>query len=475
MHASRRRFLQSIATLTAGGLIAGCQSDAESDEMKSPTQTTDGTATPTTTPDESAEQSTDPDALKRRAREFVQLLADGEFERAHGRLTDQAGSSVSVDDLQQAWEGNTGAKGGLEGIGSASYDGADAKGQEVVVVRVRFNEGRRRFVFGFTDEGVNTIRIRPSETAEWTPPSYVDQSAFTERELTLSAPGDCSLGATLTVPESGQTVPGVVLVHGNGAQDRDETIGPNKTFKDIAWGLASRGAAVLRYDKRTYACDVDRADATIDDIVTDDALTALDRLRSVEGVDSVFVAGHSFGGLLAPRIAKRDGNLAGVVMLAAGPARSMADAIVAQTEHLANVDGTVTDDEREQLERVKTVAEKIRTLDIDDDEVVNNYGGDEYYRTLQEYDHTATVQDLSIPRYVAQGGSDWQVTVADDLDNWQTALDGESTATIEVYPDLNHHFQESTGRETAREYQEPDSHVAERLVADIASFVTTHG
>lgn len=355
-----------------------------------------------------------------------------------------------------------------------SYDGTDANGQEVVVVRVRSAEGRRRFVFGFTDEGINTVLVRPSETATWTPPAYADQSAFTEQELTLAAPGECSLGATLTMPDGEGSVPGVVLVHGNGVQDRDQTIGPNKTFKDIAWGLASRGVAVLRYDKRTYACGVDLADVTVDDVVTEDALTALDRLRESPRVGSVFVAGHSFGGLFAPRIALRDGGLSGVVMLAPGPARPIADVIVAQTEHLVNLDETVTDAERQQLQQVRAVAEKIRTLDIDDGEVVNNLGGETYYRTLEEYDHAEAIQELSIPRYLAQGGRDWQVTVEADLELWRSALDGESAATIEVYPDLNHRFQKGTGKATAQEYQEPDGHVAKRLVADIASFVTTH-
>jgi hypothetical protein len=38
---------------------------------------------------------------------------------------------------------------------------------------------------------------------------------------------------------------------GSGPIDRDQTVGGNKPFKDLATGLASRGIAVLRYDKRT--------------------------------------------------------------------------------------------------------------------------------------------------------------------------------------------------------------------------------
>jgi dienelactone hydrolase len=209
--------------------------------------------------------------------------------------------------------------------------------------------------------------------------------------------------------------------------------------------------------------------------VTDDALTAIDRLRSVERVsdDDVFVAGHSFGGLLAPRIATRDRNLAGVVMLAPS-ARPIHEAIVDQTRHLANLDGTVTDAERQRIAQVEELAEKIRTLDIGDDEVINSFGGDEYYRTLQEYDHTATIQQLSIPRYIAQGGRDWQVTDEEDLPIWREALEDEESATIEVYPDLNHRFQVSTGKETAAEYRQPDSHVAKRLVEDVATFVKSN-
>lgn len=476
MAANRRRFLRTLGTATAGVLLAGCQSGSDGTATESPTDaTTDGPATPTATPDGS-EQSTDPDELQRRAREFVQSLADGEFEQAHGRLTDQAADAITVDGLRQAWRGNVGPKGALDGIVSASYEGTDSNDQDVVVVRARFADGRQRFAFGFTEGGINTFRILPAETAEWTPPAYADQSSFSERDLTLDAPGDCSLGATLTMPDGEGSVPGVVLVHGNGAQDRDQTVGPNKTFKDIAWGLASRGIAVLRYDKRTYTCDVDKADVTIDDVVTDDALTAIDRLRSVEHVneDDVFVAGHSFGGLLAPRIATRDGNLAGVVMLAPGPARPISEAIVDQTRHLATLDGTVTDAERQRIEQVEQIAEKIRTLDIGDDEVVNGFGGDEFYRTLQEYDHTAAVREVSVPRYVAQGGQDWQVTVEEDLPIWREALEGEESATIEVYPDLNHRFQVSTGKETAAEYQRPDNHVAKRLVVDVADFISAN-
>jgi hypothetical protein len=59
--------------------------------------------------------------------------------------------------------------------------------------------------------------------------------------------------ATLTLPHGNGPWPAVVLLAGSGPQDRDETVGPNKPLKDLAWGLASRGIAVVRFDKITLA------------------------------------------------------------------------------------------------------------------------------------------------------------------------------------------------------------------------------
>lgn len=83
-------------------------------------------------------------------------------------------------------------------------------------------------------------------TDTWRPPEYADPAAFTERDLNL---GDepLTVGATLSLPRQQTRVPAVVMLAGPGPQDRDQTLGPNKILKDIAWGLASRGIAVLRF------------------------------------------------------------------------------------------------------------------------------------------------------------------------------------------------------------------------------------
>lgn len=60
------------------------------------------------------------------------------------------------------------------------------------------------------------------------------------------------LNGILSLPDNCTSmVPAVVLVHGSGPADMDESIGANKPFRDIAEALSAQGIAVLRVDKRT--------------------------------------------------------------------------------------------------------------------------------------------------------------------------------------------------------------------------------
>lgn len=465
---------RSLLTAAAAGMAAltGCQSagDTPTAGEPSPTETPTPHPSPTRTPGTPDDWSPGPAELETRAREFLGLLRDGEFETAHERFAPAAASQISVEQLEGTWGGITDQFGSYLGISGLEH--GESGGYRVVTGTARFERGQLRVVVSFGEEGVVGFRLAPGG-GQWSPPGYADQSAFTELELTLSTPVDCSLGATLTLPERDGPVPGVVFVHGSGPNDRDETVGPTKLFKDLAWGLASRGVASLRYDKRTAACDVDLADATIDDVVTDDALTAVDRLRGVDRVPDgdVVLVGHSIGATLAPRVAARDGSLAGVVMLAA-LARPVTDALLQQNRYLVERDGTVTGAEQQQLDEVERLVERIRTGDIPDDEVLF-LGGDEYWQTLQAYDPVATARDLSLPRLVLQGERDYQVTPEGDFTRWQEALGDQESVTLRQYDRLNHLFMPGEGQPGPEEYFQPNN-APERVVADIAAFVAEH-
>jgi pimeloyl-ACP methyl ester carboxylesterase len=471
---SRRQFLQTASASAAAVSLAGCMGDENDTEPDTDdTDSSTGDDGDETGGDPSAavpESFDDRDELRQHTREYIQLLADGQFETAGEWVDPDAPIPFGATELEQAWTGVVGTNAELDAIQRVVYFGT-VRGNNRYIVEIAVAGDQYQVLVDYSADGLISFQVTPIQ--EWTSPEYVDRDSFAEEEIRLETPLDCELGATVSLPDTDEQVPGVVIVHGNGPADRDNVIGPNRTYKELAWGLASQGIAVLRYDKRTYACQPDLADATIDDIVTEDALTAISELRSFEQVadDQLFVAGHSFGGGLAPRIARMDGNLAGTVMLAPGPAGPFSDLIERQAEHIYDSQSVNSSLREEFLQSVEQEAEKIRNLDIGDDEIVR-FGGREFYESLQNYDQTGAAADLEIPQLLIQGGQDFQLTVEDDLPIWRDALEGNDNAEITVYDDLNHLFQESQGERTQAEYV-LDEEVDQRVIDRIASFVET--
>ena len=138
-----------------------------------------------------------------------------------------------------------------------------------------------------------------------------------------------ALPGTLFLPNGVEKAAAVVLVHGSGPNDRDETLGPNRPFRDLATGLATRGIAVLRYDKRTKVYPESFAglkNPTVKDEILDDVSAALEFLKSRPEIDAdrITITGHSLGGTLAPRIAAANPSVSKIVILA-GAARPLPD------------------------------------------------------------------------------------------------------------------------------------------------------
>ncbi len=305
-------------------------------------------------------------------------------------------------------------------------------------------------------------------------PAYVDPATYTEEAITLTS-GTLALPAVLTLPvnSASESVPAVVLVHGSGPSDRDETIGVNKVFRDLALGLATQGIASLRYDKRTYVYQNDLAVLSgldIDGEVTEDALAAIARLQATDGIDParVFVIGHSLGGMMAPRIAEQSGTVAGVVVMA-GNARPFG---VVVAEQLAYLESLGVDPVSSGLVGIPEKMAAIRE------------GGDaavlfadtpllaRYFESLALVEQVATAQALTVPFLFLQGERDYQVTM-EDFGLWQAAFENSDRATFISYPDLMHLMMalgDVSRKGTPSDYNEA-GFVAQQVVDDIAAWI----
>lgn len=289
--------------------------------------------------------------------------------------------------------------------------------------------------------------------------------------------GSPPLHATLTLPRGKGPFPAVVLVSGSGPSDQNETVGPNHPFLDIALGLAARGIATLRYDKRTrdYPRSIDPRTFTPAQEYVPDALAAIALLRNRRGVDPrrIFVLGHSLGGTYAPLIAQRAPEVAGVILLAAG-AETPGGALVRQMRYLATLAGSIGAAAQAQLPEVTREAAQIddvATLERDPPGTVLLGGaGPAYYLSELRYDEVATARSIPQPLLLLQGERDYQATVKNDLDVWLRGLRGRSGVTVVRLPHDDHLFLDGSGPPTPAEYAKP-GRVDPHAIAAIAGWI----
>ena len=316
---------------------------------------------------------------------------------------------------------------------------------------------------------------KPLTPVDYKAPAYVKQETFRE-ESVLVGSGKWTLHGTLTMPVNASSCPAIVLVHGSGPNDRDETIGPNKPFKDLAWGLASNGIAVVRYEKRTreHASDLMelRYTMTVKEETIDDALAAVQLLRRYKQIDPkrIYVLGHSLGGMLAPRIGAQDSSLAGLVILA-GATRPLEDILVDQTTYLLSVSALSPMAQSYQVARIDSERVKVKNLKLADSSSKDSYfaAPASYWLDLQGYDPPQLALSLKMPMLILQGERDYQVTKK-DYERWTAALQGRANVTFKTYPKLNHLFFAGEGQSLPKEYEKTE-HVIGEVIDDIVRWI----
>ena len=375
----------------------------------------------------------------------------------------------------QGWHGIEDRNGKIRSVGEAEVKPTAKEPIVVVPLQMERSEWRANLVFD-TQGRLTTVRFAPATmapatplAADWRAPAYVNPKKFRDVDVRVGFSPWVLVGA-LSLPAGKGPFPAVVLVHGSGPNDQDETVGAVKPFRDLAWGLASQGIAVLRYEKRTrtYGEKMSKLPVTVKEEVIDDAVAAVDFLRDNDAIDKkrIVVLGHSLGGALAPRIAAATkGKVAGVVVMA-GPTRPISDIVEEQVAYLVSA-GAASE---EAVAPMREEAKKIRAIDPKkppEGKLLNAPAG--YWIDLASYDPGATARANALPILVLQGDRDYMVT-AKDLEGWKKALDGAPFAKFQTFPDANHLFVSGQGKSLPAEYQMAGN-VSGNVVDAIAAWV----
>lgn len=309
--------------------------------------------------------------------------------------------------------------------------------------------------------------------------SYSLPQGLAEKKVTVGEGTQYPLEGVLTYPEGGTDLPAVVLVHGVGNNDKDETALSTKMFRDLANGLAQQGIAVLRYDKRGYTYPeaytvTDLNTLTIDFQTIDDALLATELLRSESMVNPnrVFLIGHDLGALVAPRIDEQAGY-AGYIMIAS-PSRPWSEAAYDQAINYG-LNGMEYDSVQYLKPMLKSEIEEIRKVnELDEDKLstpmLNQYAY--FWKDLNAVDYAQMVVDADKPVMILQGSADYQIRADVDYKGWEEKLNGKEHAELKCYEGLNHMMMKPEGpyENVSKQYERP-LHVAQEVVDDIGRWV----
>lgn len=277
------------------------------------------------------------------------------------------------------------------------------------------------------------------------------------------------LDGILTVPEGEGPFKCVVLVHGSGSSDKDETILVNKPFRDIAWQLAQQGIATYRYDKGSYANPerfVNQYDFTLMDETVNDAVDIVTMIQSNQAIEGVYVLGHSLGGHSIPLIAQNSSADGYIIM--AGNVSGLDVLIKEQVEYLANLDGQVTSEEEARLLEYTLELDKLSNLsEVSEDEII--FGAYKaYWQFLNDYAPLEEAAKIKEEVLVLQGKRDYQVTL-EEYNLWLT-LEDQGNWTYRVYDDLNHLMIAGQGPANNDEYGVA-GHVADQVISDIVEWI----
>lgn len=423
----------------------------------------------------------DSSGVEAKARTFATCFIERRFATATSMFADDADQALldSFPDfvkkadmsreevLDEYWWGLHGQYGEPAGV-----DEVRVHHDTEAAVTFAFENGTETATLTFDGNGISEFSFSPT----YEQPVYAADDAFTEHDVTIDA-GDVTLDGLITVPEGDGSVPGVVLVHGAGVDDTDGTAANVKILKDIALGLATEGIATLRYEKRLANHAVADDALTLDTVVTDDAVAAVDRLAAVDAVreDALFVAGHSQGGMCAPRIADRHGGLAGVANLDGSPDSHLPPEHADILRYELEIDGELDEAQAAQVAEDRETLRRIADGTFNDDEMLMGRPG-VWHQSLREYDPVATARSLQIPMLAIMTCGAHEETQPELVTflkyRYKAWRDAELPrgSRVDCYADLDHYFQSITPPATPLSLWF-GGNVTEAIIEDLAEWI----
>ncbi|MCM2331557.1 MAG: alpha/beta hydrolase [Pseudomonas sagittaria] len=283
----------------------------------------------------------------------------------------------------------------------------------------------------------------------------------------LVVPGGI-LHGSLMLPATTQPAPVVLIIAGSGPTDRDGNNpagGNNDSLRRLALGLAERGIASLRYDKRGVAASraaAPREEQLSVEAYVADAVAWGQLLKADPRFSQLILLGHSEGALIATLAAVDAGadalvSLAGIAHPLGTVLRDqlqgrLPPALAAQTEAILD-----------ELEQGRTVAEVSPKL-----QVLLRPSVQPYLISLLRQRPAEAFARVPIPALIIQGSHDVQV----DLEEALLLQQAKPEAQLLIIEGMNHMLRiVPADAPPLASYNDPQLPLAVELLDGLARFI----
>jgi hypothetical protein len=367
--------------------------------------------------------------------QFAKQILAGLFSPVIEHMSSELAGQTTEEQLQQSWTGETEDLTGYVGIENVVESVGNELNFVAVTLRYADNKGAKvNFTFNENNEitklwfeTVVLPTLSESEEEEMEDENAGTASYSYEEEDFTVGRAPYELTGVLTMPEGTGKTPVVILLSGDDTLDMDGTIGlsENTPVRDIAYGLANRGIATLRYNMRAYQYNTEvSSEAGIYERFLQDACYAVNQIYNESRVDKsrIYLLGHGQAAdYLAAVVQKKEKRIAGAVLMAGKP-------VAVQEKYYSSEE---------------------KNISFDAGYFMND--------------------NSTMPLLILQGQADFETTT-EDFEQWRTVLKGRAHTEYHSYKKLNHYFTTTSGKSDKSDYDSAGK-VSTAVIDKIAEWI----
>ena len=274
--------------------------------------------------------------------------------------------------------------------------------------------------------------------------------------------------AVFTNTKGSEKTPLVILVHDQGYLDKNSTVGVRKVFRDLAYALADKGIASVRYD-RTNLDNDDIEDSIA--LMQEELLAVYESCKNFEEIDNnrIYVLGYGVGGYLLPKLVERM-DIDGLI-IASSPCMDLHQSIYEKQMYEVECEVTMSEQNKKvRRKEIEASRDLIETLVNPEDFYQDIFGySSSFWIQLQSYDAIQTVENLNLPVLITQGSNDYEVS-SNAYNQWQHGLKDSKLVSLKYYKNMDHLFTIRNSTSVPADCLS-ESTIADAFVNDISKFV----